>query len=210
MSLKKCGCCKLELPFDNFGSNKSREDGLMIICRKCKSISDKRYRENHKELTKHRKSEYYQKVKNEDWYIEKQKKRIRDYKKEYTQERSSQFRSMKSDLRKLILVYIKKQKNKLEYKDSTEDILGISFEGFMKHIEKQFIVGMSWDNHGEWHIDHIIPCHLTNGDVSLLLKLFNYQNLQPMWSKDNLSKHNKVPQICCLWESPFPEFNKPQ
>ena len=26
-----------------------------------------------------------------------------------------------------------------------------------EHIEKQFVDGMSWDNWGEWHIDHIKP-----------------------------------------------------
>ena len=27
-----------------------------------------------------------------------------------------------------------------------------------KHIENQFIEGMTWENHGDWHVDHIIPC----------------------------------------------------
>lgn len=30
-------------------------------------------------------------------------------------------------------------------------------EEFKNHIENLFLEGMSWDNHGEWHIDHIIP-----------------------------------------------------
>ena len=27
----------------------------------------------------------------------------------------------------------------------------------MKHLEKQFTKGMTWENHGKWHIDHVIP-----------------------------------------------------
>jgi hypothetical protein len=207
---KKCyGDCKLILPIENFGFNKNKKDGRLTMCRKCKSLSDKRYRERYPEFIRKRKHEYYERVKNTESYINYNKSRKRDYKKEYEQERGSSFRSMKSDLRKLILVYIKKQKNRLDFKEPTENILGISFEGFMEHISKQFLQGMSWENHGEWHIDHIIPCNMSNGDVNVLIKLFNYQNCQPMWGKDNLSKHSKIPNICCLWDSPFPEYNKP-
>jgi len=52
---------------------------------------------------------------------------------------------------------------------------------------------MSWNNHGEWHIDHIKPC--TSFDLSKLSeqkKCFHYKNLQPLWAKDNLSKGAKI------------------
>lgn len=60
------------------------------------------------------------------------------------------------------------------------------------HLEKQFKKGMSWDNHGEWHIDHIIPCasfDLTK--KSEQKKCFHYTNLQPLWAFENLSKGAK-------------------
>jgi hypothetical protein len=206
----KCHCCKELLHIDNFGNNKTNKNryGKMTVCRNCKSNYDKNYRDKYKEKNKERKKEYYQKVKNEDWFIEKNKKRIRNYKKEYEDIMSDNFKRMKSNLRRLILVYLKKQKNKLDTKPNTESVLGIDFNGFVEHIEKQFLDGMSWDNHGDWHIDHILPCSLSNGDVNVLLKLFNYQNLHPMWAKDNLSKHDSVPGLSCLWDSPFPEFNR--
>lgn len=40
---------------------------------------------------------------------------------------------------------------------NTFDILGYTVSDFKKHIEKQFTSGMTWENHGEWHIDHIYP-----------------------------------------------------
>jgi hypothetical protein len=206
--LKRCYTCKQDLPIENFGENISNKDGKMTICRDCKSKSDKEYRVKYSDKNKLRKKEYYTRVKNLDWYKEKSSKRVRDYKKEYTQQQSDTFRHMKAHLRKIILVYIKKQKNNIGVKPSTEDILGIDFDGFIKHIEKQFLFGMSWDNHGKWHIDHILPCSLSNGDTDTLLKLFNYQNLNPMWAFDNLSKNDTVPIISCLWESPFSEFNR--
>ena len=36
-------------------------------------------------------------------------------------------------------------------------MLGADYETVFKHIKNQFVEGMSWANHGEWHIDHIIP-----------------------------------------------------
>lgn len=68
----------------------------------------------------------------------------------------------------------------------------------MAHLEAQFAEGMSWDNYGEWHVDHIKPCALFN----LLLAdeqeaCFHYTNLQPLWGPDNCSKGAR-------YESPEP------
>jgi len=72
---------------------------------------------------------------------------------------------------------------------SAVDDLGCSIEELVVYLENLFTEGMTWDNHGEWHIDHIKPLakfNLTNRRE--LLKACNYSNLQPLWAKDNLSK----------------------
>ncbi len=56
---------------------------------------------------------------------------------------------------------------------------------------------MSWNNYGEWHIDHIRPVDyfLKNhdfNDVKIQKKCFGYNNLQPLWSLDNLKKGSKI------------------
>ena len=70
--------------------------------------------------------------------------------------------------------------------------LGCTIEELKLYLESQFEDNMSWDNHGEWHIDHIKPLasfDLTNEEE--LKKACNYTNLQPLWAKDNLKKGAK-------------------
>jgi hypothetical protein len=89
-----------------------------------------------------------------------------------------------------------------------DELLGADDTTVRKHIEDQFQEGMTWENHGEWHIDHILPCKmkhpLTGDDVFDLTKpshqklLFNYQNLQPMWESENCAKQDKIPWYVLL------------
>ena len=61
----------------------------------------------------------------------------------------------------------------------------------MEHIESQFTDGMSWDNMGDWHIDHIRPVSsfsYTSTDCEDFKKCWALNNLQPLWAKDNMSK----------------------
>ena len=75
----------------------------------------------------------------------------------------------------------------------TSKLLGCEWETVKQHIERQFTKGMTWDNQGEWHVDHIIPLASANTEEELI-KLCHYTNLQPLWAKDNLSKSDKMPE----------------
>ena len=71
----------------------------------------------------------------------------------------------------------------------TTNLIGCSIEQIRQHLEAQFLPGMTWDNHGEWHIDHIRPCasfDLT--DPEQQKQCCHYTNLQPLWAADNLAK----------------------
>ena len=83
---------------------------------------------------------------------------------------------------------------------ATED-LGCSIEELKFHLEKQFYNNpetneeMNWENYGfyGWHIDHIIP--LSSFDLTdrkQFIKACHYNNLQPLWAKENLSKGAKI------------------
>ena len=80
--------------------------------------------------------------------------------------------------------------------DKTIKLLGLNFKEFKEYFEKLFKKGMNWENHGEWHIDHIIPCakfDLTNPKQQKVC--FNYKNLQPLWAEENLKKSDKTDYI---------------
>jgi len=72
----------------------------------------------------------------------------------------------------------------------TFDIIGLSKSEFRDYIESKFVEGMSWDNYGLWHIDHIKPLCSAN-DNNEIVELNHYTNLQPLWAEDNIKKNRK-------------------
>ena len=68
-----------------------------------------------------------------------------------------------------------------EKQGHTIDLLGYSAEQLKEHIEKLFTPQMTWDNHGEWHIDHIIPVSAFNSDADIKY-VCGLSNLQPLWA----------------------------
>jgi len=73
----------------------------------------------------------------------------------------------------------------------TLEILGIDDKGLVKYIEGLFQDGMTWQNRGEWHTDHIVPISI--GDTIDEIKYLNhYTNLRPLWKDENLKKSNLI------------------
>lgn len=78
--------------------------------------------------------------------------------------------------------------------DRTHKLLGYSVDQLRQRMECQFKPGMSWENHGEWHIDHKIPVsHFTKKGETRPHIVNALSNLQPLWAGDNMSKSDKYP-----------------
>ena len=80
--------------------------------------------------------------------------------------------------------------------DTTTKLVGCSLLNLKMHLEKQFKQGMSWDNYGKWHIDHIIPVNYFKKNFDFNKKetqkeCFHYANLQPLWASENIKKSDK-------------------
>ena len=74
---------------------------------------------------------------------------------------------------------------------SASEALSCGHIKLRNYIEALFTEGMSWDNYGQWEIDHIVP--LSKGKT-LEEKIFlcHYQNIQPLWKRANQVKGNRV------------------
>jgi hypothetical protein len=73
------------------------------------------------------------------------------------------------------------------------ELLGCTIDEFRAHIEKQWLPGMTWENHTYkgWHIDHIKPVNTFDfTDLEQQKQCFHYTNLRPLWGKDNNARPN--------------------
>lgn len=89
-------------------------------------------------------------------------------------------------------LYCALKNKKADKKCRTKQLTGCELPFFKEYLEAKFTEGMSWKNHGDWHIDHIKPCcsfDLTEEEEQK--KCFHYTNLQPLWATENLTKGGK-------------------
>lgn len=78
-----------------------------------------------------------------------------------------------------------------------ESLVGYTTEELMTHLESQFTRGMTWENYGDWHIDHIKPIshfHFETTDDPEFHECWSLWNLQPLWAKDNIRKNARCEQ----------------
>jgi hypothetical protein len=165
-----------------------------------KKASDKRTYQKHKE----KKSEYHK-----NW-SEKNREHLTEYHKKWRTDNIDKWRKTKrvyeknrkaSDpLYKLIsnfrtAIYQVLKESNVEKNRHYFDILQYTPEELIIHLESQFKDTMSWDNYGEWHVDHKLPITSFNieemGDKEFM-KCWALENLQPMWGDENIRKSNKI------------------
>lgn len=75
-----------------------------------------------------------------------------------------------------------------------ETLVGYTTENLKTHLEAQFTDGMSWENYGKWHIDHIKPvCSFKyeSFDSIEFQECWSLINLRPLWALDNIRKGAK-------------------
>jgi len=146
-----------------------------------KSASDRAYRDRNAEALKVKRQAYYQQ----------NKARILREQAEYSKARASAdpaYRLLRR-LRKRVWDALVNG-----YKAApTLELIGCSVDALMDHLEAQFSDGMTWENYGDWHVDHIRPCasfDLT--DPAQQRECFHFSNLQPLWAEENIRKGAKL------------------
>lgn len=76
--------------------------------------------------------------------------------------------------------------------EPTEQLVGCSVARLREYLAGQFCDGMSWENYGLWHVDHVKPCaQFDLSDPAQQRECFHYTNLQPLWAVDNVRKGSR-------------------
>ena len=199
---KKCPKCELTLSTNKFYKHKSRKDGFQVYCKKCMAKVNSDSFQNHKEKRVKKSMEYGRTEKGKKYRREWAKDKY-DTNEEYRKDCIKKVVAREKVLLetdpefKLIHTLRGRVRSALKTKNAkknmrTLDLTGCTISFLMEFLEKKFIEGMTWENHGDWHIDHIKPISLFNLlNEEEQKKCFHYTNLQPLWAADNLSKSNK-------------------
>jgi hypothetical protein len=159
---------------------------------KVKEKSSERYKNNKEERILQIKN---WREKNKDKYkkiIKEWKRKNPHYLTNYTKERKKIDPKFHLDCNMGTLIYQSLRKQKA--KNKWEDLVGYNLKDLMSHLEKQFENWMSWNNYGQWHIDHIKPKSLFNYKTPEDLefkKCWSLENLQPLEKIANIKKGNK-------------------
>ncbi len=200
ISGKNCCKCKEWKPLERYNKCSSHWDGLKVTCMDCYY----EYRKKNKDRITEYNKKYWVETKDEqtekhrEWK-EKNKQYVNEYQRKYQRiwekfqrETNPQYKITKN-LRCRLYSALKQQNIKKTQR--TLDLIDCSIDFLKQWLESKFKDGMSWENYGKWHIDHIKPCakfNLTYHEEQK--KCFNYKNLQPLWASENISKG-------CKWDS---------
>jgi len=96
-----------------------------------------------------------------------------------------------NNLRRRFRIWLKRKGEKKS--TSIKSLIGCSKKKLVQHLEKQFQPGMTWENYGKWHIDHIKPLSKFNiKNKKEVAMAMHYTNLQPLWATENQKKFNKI------------------
>lgn len=201
MQEKNCSKCGILRSLDDFYAKASSSDGKKSECKVCSKLRKLEFRSNHpdkcKEQNKRAKSNRKQAIKEYNHaYFQNNKPKIRarhaEWRRSNSEKLSEYYSAPKFRIARNLRNRVRKALLGLTKSDSTLELVGLPISEYMEYLESKFSSGMSWDNYGDWHIDHIKPC--TSFDLSDPEQqkiCFNYANTQPLWMIDNIKKGSK-------------------
>jgi len=207
MQTKVCPKCNQEKPLTGFHKHKNCKFGVYPVCKVCRNEDQKEYYQKNKDKRSKYYKEYQQNnrdkiLERRKEYRQKNKDKIAEYRQKNKDKRAEYERSIYNTnpqfkISQLLRIRTRElvRKGKAKKFCGYNDYIGCTPQELVEHLESQFHEcpstgkAMTWDNHGEWHIDHIRP--LASFDLTKeeeFLQAHHYTNLQPLWAEENLSK----------------------
>lgn len=193
-----CKKCKNDLSKKHYLNNKEaiKERHKLYNIKnkeKIKEYNDSRkqekniYSKNYNIINKDKLKEYHKKYR-----LENKDKKREYFKIYYKQKRKEDLMfKFKCNVRNIVYKSFKKTNSKFKKKLKSEEIIGCNLLEFKEYIQSQFTNGMTLENYGEWHLDHIIPIATAKTEEDII-RLNHYTNFQPLWAKENISKGAKI------------------
>ena len=168
--------------------------GISSPCKKCIAVYSKNYRQKNKERIIIQRKIYNathekQKKITARKYTQSHKKQVNTRLRKYRKERykiDHKFR-LTRNFSGAVRSSIKSNKNGRRW----ELLVGYTLKTLKSHLEKQFTMDMTWENYGEWQIDHKVPIKAFNfqsPEHNDFRKCWALSNLQPMWKTLNVKK----------------------
>ena len=174
-----CYSCKNKNMSNDYLRNKER---IVISNKKSyEAHKDKRLESNRKWTSENREKSNQIKAN----YKKRHKEKVDEYNREYMRrKRQDPYFKLSRNISKALWAWLNGKKSFRHW----ENVLGYTAETLITHLESKFRDGMSWENYGPyWHVDHIKPLSL----CADLNEAWALSNLQPLLSKENLSKGNR-------------------
>ena len=179
-----CSKCRERLPLENFRYWNSKRYQCRVRNNYCTACENTRF----KVL---RQTDKYKNRMNEYQKIYRHGRNYRNYRKKY---RSDPSVRMRESISVQVRTHIKNVTNGINKKSGKLfDHLEYTPEELVGHLEILFKEGMSWNNYGEWHVDHICPQAALPYDSMEhpnFQKCWALENLQPLWASENASKNS--------------------
>lgn len=208
--MKTCIKCNKLKNLHSFPKNKRSNSGYNLNCKKCVNLINKNYRELNKEKFKNLRKRYYLKnrekiLKDKRIYQLKHRKDKANYDIIYRRLNKQRIKTIKAKWENLnknnpIFKIKRNLRRRVNHalkgnlkKNKTFNLIGCTPEYFKEYISSLFTSNMSWDNYGEWHIDHIIPCFKFDlSNETEQRRCFHYTNQRPLWAEENLKRPRNI------------------
>jgi hypothetical protein len=219
--MKYCSTCKEDKLLSEFSKNSSRPDGLQHVCKSCNRSYHISYRQSGRlkqvrESKREQIREYDREFRRGEWYQQYSKdyRQREDVKEKHREHNRRHYRENPNRKKQIVDRITHRRRTdpvfRMNHQVSTsvreslkgqkrgrswESLVGYTLEELRSHFESLFQPGMSWDNYGEWHIDHKIPVSrfdITSAECEEFRQCWSLENLQPLWAFDNLSKNART------------------
>ncbi len=194
---KKCGFCHETFtptnPLQKYCSKQCQKKDYKIKSKEQIKKINKKWKDNNKKAIKKYSKKWRKNNKEKiKEYNNNNRQKIRE--KIKTRNKENPILRLNNNIRREISRSLKLN-NLSKNRRQWEKLVRYTSQELKKHLEKYFLPGMTWKNYGKWHLDHSIPIvffRFKNANDPEFIYCWSFNNLRPMWKKDNLKKNDLI------------------